>query len=147
MPLRRVDLGEGHRGKRRGRAGRDGATPPTARMRSAASGRFKPRSTTLARRSRARPKSPRERCLVALIGRAAQEQLVDELGARQDARPGDARPLGSRDESLAVQPFELDTVHATVMSQRRRRCKGDGLRVYRSRWGRATRASATSRPI
>ena len=82
-----------------------------------------------------------------LVGRAAEEQLVDELRPGEDARPGDARSLGARDEGVAVQPFELDTVHPPVMGQRRRRCKG----AVRSPAARdrvsAARASATSRAI
>ena len=50
--------------------------------------------------------------LGGLVGRAAQEQLVDELGAREDAGPRDAGRLGPRDEGVAVQPFELDAIHA-----------------------------------
>ena len=58
-----------------------------------------------------------------VAGQAAEKKLVHELGAGQNARPNDARPLGAGDQRFAVQPFELDTVHHVLMGHRGRRCK------------------------
>ena len=83
-----------------------------------------------------------------VVGRAAEEQLVDELGTGEDARARDARGFGAQDEIFAIQPFELRAVHATVMGQPERRCKRGakgGTDVHPL--DRTRRASATSRAI
>ena len=126
VPLRGVDLGEGD-GRQRGRGARAGRRKVTAH-RADALGRVGQVQAALDDAGQEVPSAAEEatRALLGrLIGRAAKEQLVDELRSREDARPRDPRRLGSGDEGVAVQPFELDTVHAPVMGQRRRRCKGD----------------------
>ena len=74
----------------------------------------------------ARDAEPPPRLLPALrIADTPQEKFVHEFGTREDARPRDPRGLRARDESVAVETLQLQTVHPASLA----------------------RASATSRPI
>jgi hypothetical protein len=54
----------------------------------------------------------------------AEEQLVDELGPREDARARDAGVLGAGDEGVAVEAFQLGAVHGGSLAPVRERRQG-----------------------
>ncbi|KYF91213.1 hypothetical protein BE20_15380 [Sorangium cellulosum] len=111
VPLRRVDLGERRRGPRRRRGRRPLLGRGLAAQR-ARGLRHVQAALDNARQQIARP--PEEAAQpgpLRLPLRGARQDLVDELGLREHARPRHPEALGARYQLLPRQPVELPALH------------------------------------